>query len=289
MLGALCLAIASGLAFARLASTRGLTRRPVQVAAVALVLAGLSVDGWMRSMPLIAPPGRIILPAVQGAAVVELPLDEGVVNTAAMYRAMAHGRPLINGYSGHTPPHYSALSTALERGDSSVIAELARGRPLIIFVNDRMDPAGELRRMVEALPGVEGRGGSSAGSMFLLPALPRRRTPPTGTPLPASITEIDRNRAEIDLGSERIVRTVEFPLRWHAAELDPRIAIEASLDRERWTTIWEDWTGGPALVGTLEDPRLAPVRMIAPDVSARYLRIHPAPKWLWRELKVYGP
>ncbi|MCP5804538.1 hypothetical protein NL322_28585, partial [Klebsiella pneumoniae] len=65
---------------------------------------------------------------------------EGIVNTAAMYRSMRYGRPLVNGYSGHTPPHYTVLTTALDRGDPSVLLELARGRPLVILLNDRLDP-----------------------------------------------------------------------------------------------------------------------------------------------------
>jgi hypothetical protein len=205
-----------------------------------------------------------------------------------MYRAMQHGRPLVNGYSGHTPPHYTVLSTATERGDPSAVAELARGRPLVILVNDRLDADGSLRRLVETLPGVESKGGTGAGSLFVLPAQPARPRPRPGPKLPGTIAPVDRNHVEIDLGAERVVRTVEFPLRWHAAELDPRVAVEASVDRQTWTTVWEDWTGGPALAGALEDPLVAPVRMFLPDVRARYLRVHPAPRWLREELAVYG-
>jgi hypothetical protein len=243
----------------------------------------------MRPMPLVAPPGRAIVPAVRGAAVLELPPDAGIVNTAAMYRAMQHERPLVNGYSGHTPPHYAVLSTAIARGDPSVLDELARGRPLVLMVADRMDADGALRRLVESRPGIEAHGATGAGSMYVLPARPAALRPPTGRSLPFAITTVERNRAEIDLGSAQVVRTVEFGLRWHAASLDPRIAIEASVDRLTWSTVWEDWTGGLALAGALEDPRTAPVRMPTADVRARYLRIHPAPSWMLRELTVHGP
>ena len=54
-------------------------------------------------------------------------------------------------------------------------------------------------------------------------------------------------------------------------------------------TAWESWTGGPALAGALENALENPVRITLPDVTARYLRIHPAPRWLARELTVYGP
>ena len=49
---------------------------------------------------------------LQNAVVLELPADDSGVNIAAMYRAIQHGRPLVNGYSGHTPPHYGLLRVA---------------------------------------------------------------------------------------------------------------------------------------------------------------------------------
>jgi hypothetical protein len=284
MLGSLCLAIATGLAFARVMP--GDRRR--QYAAASVVLAGLAIDGWTRPMPLIAPPGRMILPSTGSAAVLELPAHEGIVNAAAMYRSMRHGRPLVNGYSGHVPPHYRVLAEAITRGDPSVMVELARGRALVIVVNDALDPGGALRRLVETLPGVEASGSSGAGSIFVLPPQPLARVPPVASQLTATVRELEVNSAEIDLGSVRVVRTVEFLLRWHAAELDPRIKVEASGDRAAWSTVWEDWTGGRALAGALDDPLLAPVRLHVSEIRARYLRIHPAPRWLWRELKVYG-
>ncbi len=45
-----------------------------------------------------------------------------------MYRSMTHGRPLVNGYSGHTPQHYSLLTTSLMRGDPGPLT-LLRRRP----------------------------------------------------------------------------------------------------------------------------------------------------------------
>jgi hypothetical protein len=284
MLGTLSLAVGAGLSVARLAEAF-----PGWRPAVVVAIAGLALDGWMTSLPLIAPPGQIVMPSAAGAALLELPSWDATVNTAAMYRAMQHGRPLVNGYSGYTPPHYTVLTTAASRGDPSAIAELARGRPLIVLVNSRLDPAGELRRLVESIPGVERGVVTGAGATFVIPRAPVVRDAPLGPPLRIALGGVERNRVEIDLGSEQIVRAVEFPLAWHAAELDPRIAIEASLDRTAWSTVWEDWTGGLAVRGALEDPLRAPVRMVLADVRARYLRIHPAPRWMLGELHVRGP
>jgi hypothetical protein len=285
MLATLCLGIAAGLAFARLAPERPARLRLFAACAI----AGLAMDGWMRAMPLAIPPGRVILPEVPDAVVLELPANEGEVDTAAMFRAMLHRRPIVNGYSGHTPPHYMILSLALRRSDPSVLTELARGRPLAIIVNYAHDPGADYLRLVEGLPGIQALGGSSAGAVFVLPPLPAARVPPIGEAWPASIRQSGTNGVVMDLGVIRAVRTVGFALRWHCRELDPRIAVEISPDGSQWSTVWEDWTGGPAFAAALRNPLEAPVRLTLPDVRARYLRVHPVPPWLARELRAFGP
>jgi hypothetical protein len=239
-------------------------------------------------MPLSPPPGRVMLPDVPGAAVLELPADDDRTNAAAMYRAMSHGRPLVNGYSGHTPPHYRILSAALRRGDPTVLTELARGRPLIIGLHGDLDSNGMFLSVVESVPGVQSRGATSAGRTFVVPAQPAARVPPVGDPWPATIREVG-NAAEIDLGTTRVVRSLGFPLRWHYAELGERFEIEGSMDGRNWTSLWLDWTGGLAMRGALENPRDVPMQFMLPDVPVRHLRIHPAPKWMQREVRVYGP
>ncbi len=194
LLAVLCLSVAAALAFQRLAPSRRIYRWVF----AAIVLAGLSADGWMRPITLVPAPGRVLLPDVPGAVVIELPPEDGRINAAAMYRAMTHGRPLVNGYSGYIPPHYAILTSALQRGDPSVLTELARGRPLIITVHEQEDPGGDYRRLVRALPGVEAKGVSSAGLMFVLPAGPRTRQPPAGERLPATVTDEPREHALLD-------------------------------------------------------------------------------------------
>lgn len=284
-LATLCLSISAGLALCVL--TRGAGR--ARIAIGALAFAGLFVDCWIRPMPLVGPPGRPLLPAVPSAAVLELPTDEGAINAAAMYRAMYHRRPLVNGYTGYTPPHYAILSLGLRRDDPSIATELARGRPLFILVSDASDRAHDWRRYVEGLPGIEALGTGSGGRIYLLPAQPAARVAPAGSPLPAVVTESAPGRIELDLGGVQTVRAIEFAVRWHYPDLGERIAIEASGDRATWSTVWDEWTGGPVLAAAIASPLLVPVRLALPDVRARYLRIHPAPRWLARELKVMSP
>jgi hypothetical protein len=47
------------------------------------------------------------------AAVIELPFGQPDYDLRAMYYSTVHWKPLVNGYSGMFPPHYSRLRTAL--------------------------------------------------------------------------------------------------------------------------------------------------------------------------------
>jgi hypothetical protein len=289
MLSALCLAVAAGLGLTRLVSALS-GRRVARACLASVVLAGLFVDGWMLPVPLQLPPGRQVLQDIPAnAAVLEVPPDEILINVFAMYRALFHRRPLINGYSGHVPAHYDILGQSLRRGDPSAVLELARGRPLAIIVSDRFDAGGEFRAMIEGLPGVTRTGSGSAGSVYLLPAKPRERVAASGSPLPAQATILPRAHVVFDLGEKRTLRTIEFPVRWHYAEIGGLLEVEASDDGASWTVVSRDWTAGRALAGALEDPRLVPFRLPLSDITARYLRIHPAPEWMVREMRILGP
>jgi hypothetical protein len=285
MLATLCLATAAGLGFVLIAPNDGRRRSLAAIFAV----AGLLVDGWTRAMPLVPPPGRVMLPETREAVLLDLPADDASIDVAAMYRQTEHGRAIVNGYSGHTPPHYAILSLALRRRDPSVITELARGRSLLISVNPTLDTDGAPREIVNGLPGIEPLGASSGGALFLLPALPAARIAPTAEAWPASVSDGGRDAIELDLGQPRVVRTIGFDLRSRYRELDPRIAIETSLDGRQWVSVWEDWTGGPAMAASLVDPLETPVRLTIPDVTARYVRVHPVAAWMRRAVRVYGP
>jgi hypothetical protein len=262
--------------------------RTASIVFAALAIAGLCIDGWLRPMPLAAPPGRAVLPRVADALVLELPADEGIVDVAAMYRQTEHGLPIINGYSGHTPPHYRIFAMAIRRGDPSVISEISGGRPLLISVNDALDRDGAIRRLVEGLPGIEARGGSGGGALFVLPPSPVGRVAPAGDAWPANIVRAD-DAVVLDLGQQRTVRTMAFPVRWHYGELATRLTMEASIDRASWSTVWEDWTGAPTLRAALADPVVVPIRLTLPDIHARFIRVRPAPLWMQREIAAYAP
>ena len=284
MPGSLCLAIAASLALVQLAPKSG-RRRAV---AGAIVLAGIGIDGLTDAVPMHAPPRRVELPGPSNATVIELPPNDANVNVAAMYRSMFHGRPLVNVYTGHEPPHYSVLSLSLWRGDPSVLTFLARERPLVILVNDHLDPNHGFRDMIAALPAVERHGISSAGSLFLLPAQPLVEHAPVGRPLAARVRDVGRDRLEFDLGASSTIGAIEFPLRSRYEDLAKQLLIEASDDGMTWREAWTGWTGGLALEATLADPRGGIVRIHVNRISARYLRVYPASRWMKQELTVLG-
>jgi hypothetical protein len=285
MLMALCLAVACGLALAAILPAG----RYARAAIVGLVLAGLTLDGAIEELRGSAPPGRVELPPVRTDAVLELPPDDAGVNVGAMFRSIHHRVPLINGYSGYIPAHYAVLGQSLRRGDTSGLVELARGRTLLLLVAERNDPAGDYRRMVESIPGVQRHELSGAGWSFVLPAQPRERRAPGGLPHRFTTTQLPRRHVILDFGMPQTIRTLEFPLRDRYPELDSRLAIEASDDANRWDMVWEQWTAGAVMAGALEDQVRVPVRLTLPDVRARYLRVHPASDWLINELTVSGP
>lgn len=285
MLMALCLAVAGGLGLPALMPASRIPR----AALVALVCGGVFLDGAIDPLWGSPQPGRVDLPQVPAAAVLELPPDHVGVSVGAMFRSISHRLPLINGYSGHIPRHYDILCQSLRRGDPSAVLELARGRTLLLLVAERNDPAGDFRRLVESMPGVRRQIATGAGMAYVLPAQPRERRPRGGTPRPFTATYHPREHVVLDLQESRVIRSLEFPLRDRYPEFGRRFAIDLSDDGVTWSREWDDWTAGAAVAGALEDQLVVPVRLALPDLRARYLRIHPAPAWLVGELRVLGP
>ncbi len=293
MLGTLCLAMAASLAVAHLSKLTVWSDRRAggwagrwRALAGIVVVAGLLVDGMTRPVPVATPPGKSILPGPQHAPVIELPVDSTDVSVQAMYRSIFHGHPLVNGYSGHFPPHYNILSLSLARLDSTGLFYLARRRPLVIIVNDEFDQSRSYKGMVEGLPGIQRHGVTGAGSVFLLPAQAAPREPPAGPALQATVRDAGRFLLELDLGEPRFLSAVEFPLRRRYEDFAPRLRIETSEDGQAWTESWVGKTGGMAIEATLADPELAPMRIPLAGVRARYLRVYPASAWMKTEVTV---
>jgi hypothetical protein len=134
MLGVLCLAVAAGLAFARVRP-----RRPAaQLAMFVTVVFGLMVDGWLVRFPMAAAPE--LWPRVErrdrAEPVLELPLGPEW-DAAATYRSIWHRRRVVNGVSGYDPPHYDPLQAGLNARDPAVLLALATLGPFDVVVDGR--------------------------------------------------------------------------------------------------------------------------------------------------------
>jgi hypothetical protein len=285
MLAALCIAVAAGIAAARLLGL--VPQRSARAGLALLVIAGTLADGWLEPMPLVPLPSRFRLPDVQNAVVLELPFDDPLIGAAAMYRSISHRRPLINGYSGHFPPHHALLARALRRGDPTALRFFAAGRPLVVLVHRAHDQNRRWRELVEGVGGVI-QEESGLGPVFVIPPHPAVQVPFSGTILPSTPVPAPGGYAAVDLGAQRVVRGIEFDLGERYEDVAPRSRIEVSPDGTTWALAWEGWTGAFALAGTLEDQRRAPLRIPLPDLSARYVRIRPAPPWVADAIRVIG-
>jgi hypothetical protein len=294
MVGTLCLALSACLAIAHLTKLSLFPGagpswpRRARVLGGVMVITGLLADGMTRPVPVVPPPGKVILPGSQQAAVVELPLENTDVSIEAMYRSIFHRQPLVNGYSGHFPLHYRALSLSLWRGDVSGLNYLARRRPLAIIVNHRVDSGRGFEQMIEEMPGIQSHGVSGAGTMFLLPAQPAPREPPPEPPLEATVRDAGRYVLEFDVGQPYRLSAIVIPVRRRYEEFAGRIRIETSEDGGSWQESWLGWTGGMVVEAMLADPLVAPVRIPLSGVKARYVRVYPASEWMRTEMQVLG-
>jgi hypothetical protein len=315
MLAALTLAVAAALALGRL--TAGLSPR-ARVGVAGLVAAGALADGWIDPLPLPVPPPAVAAIATlpQDAVVLELPLGT-FEDLAAMYRAMAHGRALANGYSGYEPAHYTVLRTALDDGQMAVLGVLVPDRDLAVVVPPT--PAGAAMRDA-VLRQVPGSQASRLDGVDLI-AVPRHPVPPApsiGPPLriaavtasdgvdAGAATDKDPSTAwrtpgpqaggeyvRVDLGESRLIGGVELRIGRFVFAYPRRLRIEVSADGRAWTDAWRGEVATAALRGALAAPAAVPLRLAVGPVSARYLRLtqegssaHP---WAIAELAVLGP
>lgn len=284
MLATLCVSTAAALATARL-MPRTRWRRAIFAT---VIFTGLFVDGWIDDLPLTASPQRVMISAPAAAPVIELPVDQAAVSLAAMYRSIEHRRPVVNGYSGHTPAHYDLLSRALRAGDPTILTHYARGTGLIVVVHRTFDEDRKWSRFVEGAGGVR-QLETGVGPVFFIAPQAHQRQPPLGSVLEAVNVPSPPGSVTIDLGSEVVVRALRLPLRGRHRDIVPTLLVEISNDGENWTEAWQGWTGEAALIAALEDQRIEPMEIYLPDVRTRYIRVTPGRRWIARGLTAIGP
>ena len=325
MMTILAVAVAAGIALIRLTAS---SPRSVRVAMTVLVLVAITADSWTFTCPMPSVPALIELPSrvPDSAAVLELPLGNVGSDIAAVYRSIAHGRPVVNGYSGYEPPHYRVLKAGLGERDDSVLTTLTKSAAIVVIIARSDDPGGGLASFVERHGGAVRLEGTATHAMYLLSP----SGPSEGVGSVARARAIDRslpirdatfNLGAFDLkgvtdgdpdtvwatpkpqrGGEEIVIELEAAGSVSGVSLStgpplegyPRsLAVATSIDRQNWDEVWTGGMAGPSVEGILRDPRTAESRIGFPARPARFIRLrqlgaHPDYGWFIAELKVYG-
>lgn len=316
MLATLCLAVAAGLAFVRLVSpsTRG------RLVVLALVAMGILADGWMTNMPLAtAPTDSVVSIDARSGAVMELPLGDDQTDLNAMYRAMRHDRPVVNGYCGHRPPYYGVLRTGLRLEDPSVLEALADLGTRFVVVNEGHETAPRWSRYLMAHPGMKRVAAARGQILYEFPVA--GSTPPQAGAPALRIHSVAPNvRADavqrlndgdwttqwttgrpqqgneeltVALETSQVVQGIQLALGVFVGDFPADLVIEVSEDGASWKETWRGPTAGPAMLAVLEDPRTSPMQLTFDPVRARFLRLRqigsaPQRHWSIVELTVLG-
>lgn len=268
----LALAMAAAVGFARFVPRRA------RVLSTALLLA-LLADSWPRPMPMMDLPETYRLPEIaQHAAILELPGGTVLGDIAAMVRGMTHRRPVVNGYSGHIPPPYVVLGTALREDDLSVLAALATYGPICLVVDRRSGgPALEKEVMENAARHV---GGDGPFAFYMLdarqpPPMPvgeridlRQVIAPTARRLDTRLFDGRLDTVWVTRGPQRGGESFAIPLNapteLSGVEMDlaekiidyPRLLqLETSMDGKMWEVAWRGPTAALAYRALMADPK----------------------------------
>jgi hypothetical protein len=285
MPGVFCLTLAGAIGLGRLAERRG---RPGQVL-VALAAAGVLWDGWLDRLPIHEAPADVALPARGSAAsVLELPLGEER-DTSAMYRAMAHGLPVVNGYSGYPPPHYLALRLGLARREPGVLGALRERGPVLVLIDPAADDVESLRRLVRSEADARQLEDAGTRSVYLLPREAPHPEPAFGPSVAFTVLHGSPRRGVFRLAEAGPVGGVRLLFGAGVSSLPARVTVEVGDGPGRWTIVWDGPIAARALRGALRDPRRVPVTLETAPASGRLLRIRVDGTWTIEEVVVLRP
>jgi hypothetical protein len=311
MMTILAVAIAAGIALIRLTAS---SPRTVRVAMAVLVLAAITADSWMFT-PMPSVPAFVELPGrvPDSAAVLELPLGNVGHDIAAVFRSIAHGRHVVNGYSGYDPPHYRVLRPGLDERDDSVLTTLTKFAATVVIIARSDDPGGGLAAFVARHDGAVRLEGTGSHTMYLLSRPPPgnnagnvddvgrvesvERTPGRSLPVRGAtfnlgtfdlhaVTDGDPETVwatpKPQRGGEEILIELEETGSVSGVSLStgpplegyPRsLAVATSIDGRSWEEAWTGGMAGPVVEGILRDPRAAEGRIAFAARPARFIRL----------------
>ena len=316
ILATACLSAAGGLVLA-CAVTSGSRLRHV---VVALVACDVIADGWVKEMPVVSPPRpSAILEGNRAGAVLELPLGWPYADLEAMYRSMQHGRAVVNGYSGHMPPHYPALTRGLANREGDVLALLALLGVRDVLVNRHRDTNGLFARFLSSYAGARQIHETPDEILYRLSPGTRDELPKeTGAALPivslsANVNgdtignTIDgdlRSRWEtgpqqrghelvIDLGTPQSIGAIRLALGPFVADSPRLLQVEISDDGVKWNQIWRGPTAARTVTAAISDPVGVKLDFPCDQCRGRFVRLRqlgrdPFYYWSIAELSVLG-
>ena len=238
----------------------------------------------------------------------------------AMFRSAYHRRPVVNGYSGYSAPHYDVLHFALEAIDGAAIDEISATSSILAVVDTAEYQGQQWARELSARPGVEVVGREDARVMFSVPASGTRHPALAGRPLviqSASASAFSREAwrmidrdldtrwftdgpqtgaesVTLDLGSVQTVQSLVLSLGAFSIDYPRLLAVELSEDGQTWQERWKGPTAGLALSALLHNADGAPIVVSWPTAVARFIRLRELaadPRFYWSvaEVAVFGP
>jgi hypothetical protein len=205
-----------------------------------------------------------------------------------MYRAMTHGLPVVNGYSGYVPPHYHALQLGLVREEPGVLGAVRELGPLLVLL-DRNAPRAEGQEgLLLAEPGVRPLGEERGRRAYFLPRTPPDPPAVLGERIPTRVVRGSRNRGIFDLGEAQAVGGIRLEFGKGVSSLPPRVTVETGVAPGRWTAVWDGPVAALAVRGALHDPLRVPVVLETAGAFGRFLRIR-VELWTIEEVAAFRP
>lgn len=313
MLGVLCLSVTTALAVRRLSQRWPDASRVL----VPLACAGILIEGWPTAVTMHPRPAER---PNHAAASARLDLPPADVDTLSLYRAIFHGRPVFNGYSGYDAPHYPAMEALLHGFDPRILPRLARYGGVEIMVDHSGDPDGRWRAFVASHPAAEKVFEDAGYTSYRLPASDEDEAAPNAPGIAIPLHEVsaavgtnlgaltdgdvqtrwDTGRPQqpgdwilADLGSPADVGGVSLSLGRSIEEFPRCLIAETSVDGAQWAAAWEGSGAVPAFDGALEDPVVVPLRLRFEPRRARYVRLTLTAAddhrwWVVTELRVFA-
>jgi hypothetical protein len=313
----LCLSQAAAIGLARL-TPRGAPKALIGVLA-ALILA----DGYMLKFPVEPVVPALAADAVPaGNLVLELPVDHHAADPKAMVRSIGHRHPLINGYSGYQPPHYSLISSGLtEQIDPSLMQALQTFGPITVLVSRSEGVFSRYRELMDAYPEATPIGEVPAGMLYSLPHRPAPARDPLAKPVKIAALDASTRASNTSLVLDGDLETRwetegrQRPGQWLKIALaTPATISRVELDLGKWNgdyprglridavpadsdvpvTVWDDGTTGATMLATLADRGRVPVTLdLSAPIRARELLLtvtagHADLAWSIAELRVLG-